>query len=557
MIFRNHLPNTTMEAKRFVSHYFFLSQSTIDYLKSLKEEFGFNGLGGAVFYRTYSRAIMKESFDYERIYKRIHPEGTQEDWADCVIRVVEGVISIRKDFLLKNELEWNDEEWQEYAREFADYMYHMRFLPPGRGLYACGTDYMYTRGAAACYNCASVETTDLVKSATWTMDMLMCGAGVGFDTSWNGKVLTPNKQDTELFQIPDSREGWVEALGRMLKAYVEGGKFPVYDYSLVRAKGLPIKGFGGIASGPEPLRKLLRRVEAYMDAFVSKGDKEQIFEKLLRDLREEDSSWMQEKEFEEYVEKVKSTCKNNEKQYSITRVVVDIFNAIGACVVAGNIRRSSEIALGEPEDKVFLHLKDYTMNPERQVIGWCSNNSLRLTKTEDFHMLPEIAKRMADNGEPGIFNLLNVKRYGRVGHRKEEWTREYEEDQATVCNPCGEICNCSYEVCNLSEIFPTRCLDSGNKFSEEVFFKATRFATFYSSTISLLPTHRIETNKIIAKNRRIGVSLSGIADFYDTKGMTELTRLIRLGYKEVRQENIKKSRRSRSSTIDTCNMYQA
>lgn len=202
-----------------------------------------------------------------------------------------------------------------------------------------------------------------------------------------------------------------------------------------------------------------------------------------------------------------------------TRCVADIMNAIGACVVAGNVRRSAQIALGSVDDQTFLELKDYTKHPERAQIGWMSNNTVVLEKNEDFQKLPLIAKHIKDNGEPGIMNLINVQKYARYGEKA--------EDKAWLANPCSEIALESFELCNLAEVFHARCED------EAAFYKALEFATFYASTVALLPTHRNETNEIILKNRRIGVSLSGIADMLDELGTAELTRRLRKGYKLV------------------------
>ena len=102
-----------------------------------------------------------------------------------------------------------------------------------------------------------------------------------------------------------------------------------------------------------------------------------------------------------------------------------------------------------------------------------------------------------------------------------------------------EIPLCNFELCNLSETFPPRCAN------KERFFQAMKFATFYSSTVSLLPTHRPETNAILTKNRRIGVSISGIAqwvsgevpDGWGEMNYTKATRFLRDGYGIVRSEN--------------------
>ena len=98
-------------------------------------------------------------------------------------------------------------------------------------------------------------------------------------------------------------------------------------------------------------------------------------------------------------------------------------------------------------------------------------------------------------------------------------------------NPCSEINLEPYEYCNLSEIFPSRC----NSYEEIV--NAAKIATFYASTISLLSTHWSFSNNIIAKNRRIGVSISGIADFHDKYGFTQLTSMLKNLYRIVREEN--------------------
>jgi len=101
------------------------------------------------------------------------------------------------------------------------------------------------------------------------------------------------------------------------------------------------------------------------------------------------------------------------------------------------------------------------------------------------------------------------------------------------------------ELCNLSEVFPPRC----NGVMDLI--KSLTHATFYSSTVALLATHRPETNAIIAKNRRIGVSLSGIAQWASMKAdtdmgkywgdmnYTKLTTYLRRGYKTVKEENIR------------------
>ncbi|MDD3591151.1 MAG: fused protease/ribonucleoside-triphosphate reductase [Sulfurovum sp.] len=449
-----------------VKERFSLDAAFCDGLHKRKAHFGFGGFGEAVYYRTYSR---------------MKADGSQEHWADTVIRAVNGVMSIRKNHCVVNRLAWDERSWQRYAQKLAAAMFEMKWLPPGRGLWIMGTEYIYERGAAALNNCGAVDTTDLALAADWAMDMLMCGVGVGFNTAWKGEnVAIPDKTAPFFYSIPDSREGWVSSVRLLIESYTAGKAWPVFDYSGIRPEGSPIRGFGGTASGPAPLRELHRRMEKTLDRF----------------------------------------CRG---EIDTTRCTVDIMNEIGACVVAGNVRRSAQIALGSADDQTFLGLKDYTRYPERAEIGWISNNTVVLEKTEDFERMPMIAEHIRDNGEPGIMNLINVQRYGRYG--------EPAEEKAWLTNPCSEIPLESFELCNLAEVFPSRCN------SEAAFYEALEFATFYASTVALLPTHRPESNAVIVRNRRIGVSLSGIADMLDELGAAELTRRLRKGYKLVVSAN--------------------
>lgn len=414
---------------RYVDNFFKLSDSTKLHIKSLDSPFP-TAVGEIVYYRTYSRR---------------KKDGSQEHWADTVIRVTEGILSVRKDYYLKHNLGWNDEEWQQFGSEFAEYMFNMKFLPPGRGLWAMGTEYMYERGSAALNNCGACTCKDLILGATWTMDMLMCGVGVGAAVDWEGEVVIPDKSRYVHHVIADSREGWVNSLKHLLQAYIpdsEGKtlKFPKFDYSKVRKKGASIRGFGGTASGPGPLQDLHFRVEWFLDTYIKYKDThspdcvadlfEAFYEKgFYLGMPPGDSS---RERFEKQHKQIKYSRKI---KYDKTRCCADIINSIGVCVVAGNVRRSAEILLGDPDDDTFLNLKNNERDPSRQDICWMSNNSVRLDQTWQFsEFIPAIAERIRNNGEPGVINLKNIQRYGRFG--REAGSKGIIEDQATVSNPC-------------------------------------------------------------------------------------------------------------------------
>jgi ribonucleoside-triphosphate reductase len=469
-----------------VTERFILNESTIREIRDMTPKFGFNGLGEVVFRRTYSR--------------------DNETWHDVVIRVIQGIMSIRQEHFARNTLLWDETEWQVRAHDMAISMFKMEWLPPGRGLWICGTEYVYNRGGMALANCGATDTKDdLVLSARWTMDALTLGVGVGFSTTWKGEATQPDKKDYKMMTIEDSREGWCDSLSQLMCSYIYSkrfgkNKFPKFDYSLLRPKGDPIKGFGGIASGCEPLIKLHNDVEYYLDNFC-----------------------------QGYI-----TVNDINKKYDHTRLVADIFNSIGVCIVSGNVRRSAELCLGSAKDDTFMNLKNYTLNPERQGHGWMSNNSVIMTHEDDcddFTYIPEMARRIIDNGEPGMVNAVNMGKYARSGKHK--------TDRGTLVNPCSEICLESYELCILAETFPTRCSNY------QVFQKALQHATFYASSVNLLATHSYDTNAIVSRNRRIGVSISGIAQWvsgecdkgWGEMNYTRLTQILRQSYPIVVGEN--------------------
>lgn len=459
---------------------FYLSPEFKNRLKSQKENFG-SVFGEAVYYRTYSRSI----------------NGIQEKWADTVLRVVEGVLSIHLDYHNKHHLAWDVKYYTGIAHKMAQYMFDMKFLPAGRGLWAMGTDQVYNKGSAALYNCAATKTDNICEDACWTMDMLMNGCGVGARLPSNNVNITmPIKNTGYVYCVDDSREGWVRALFYLLNSYYSDkkgrlGQYHTFDFSLIRPAGQQLKTFGGISSGSQPLIDLLRNVENVLDRRVA-------------------------------------------NEITHMRCVADIINFIGCCVVAGNIRRSSEILMIDSQAESyneFLDLKNYNKNPERMNFGYMSNNSVVLSQTKEFSArLPEIAQRIKNNGEPGFMNLLNIQKYGRYGQVK--------EDKADMVNPCGEIALEHRETCNLSEVFPTRTSDLDD------FLTACKLATFYCKTISLLPTHHKSTNTVIARNRRIGVSISGVTEFMARYGMATVIKYLRAGYRCVDDFDIEFSSKS-------------
>ncbi len=508
-----------------VVHKYELPDDIEERIRSIKHEFGYGGLSQAVYVRTYSQ---RNEF------------GIKEKFPDTIIRVVKGILSIAKDFRICNGLEWNENYWNDIAYRLGRAMMNMQFLPPGRGLWIAGTEYSYTRGSAAFNNCGFVSLNEgLIIAVCWTMDLLMCGCGIGFDVNCNeefNSFVVPNPEsERRCYIIHDSREGWVKSVYLLLDSYFSG-IYTIFDYSRLRKEGDPIRGFGGESSGPDPLRILHKRIRIFIECYI-KCKTYDNFESIVQMTSQHidifpESNIIERPSLLFALDSLLNftDAQKEQKTYASSRLICDIFNAVGICIIAGNVRRSSEIALGSISDVEFRNLKDHDLNPERSVISWMSNNTVCLDTTEDFELLPNIANRIISNGEPGIFNRLNVKRYGRV-LRREPIGREAEEDKAIGLNPCGEISLESFELCNLAEVFPTRCS------SLDEMHEATFLATLYSSTVSLLPSHWINTNRVIARNRRIGISLSGIIEQIDRTSATDFTKLCRSLYKIVRRTN--------------------
>ena len=445
---------------------FELTDAFMDKYKRKRAPFGFNGLGELVYMRTYSR---------------IKENGKNEMWWETVQRVVEGTYNMQKRHIERYELGWNAWQAQRSAQEMYDRIFNMKFLPPGRGLWAMGTPITEDKGIyAALNNCAFVSTAtlkeDLSRPFCFLMDASMLGVGVGFDTKGAGEIIIKgcdSNRDDELYIIPDTREGWVESVKRLIESYFMGTAPMKFDYSQVRAEGEPIKGFGGVSSGPEPLKEVHESLAKTLEANV--GD-----------------------------------------PISIT-TIVDIMNLIGKCVVAGNVRRTAEIVFGDPNSDEYLNLKNYKKNPHREQYGWTSNNSIYAELGMDY---TKASERITDNGEPGFAWLDNMKEYSRMRNGKDN-----KDHRVAGGNPCLEQSLESYELCCLVETFPS------NHDSLEDYIQTLKYAYLYAKTVTLGKTHWPETNRVMLRNRRIGCSVSGIAQFVaNPGGIHKLRKWLEQGY---------------------------
>lgn len=420
-----------------------------------------------------------------RTYSRLKSDGSRETWQDVCRRVVEWVFSVLQDHHQRQHLPWDELKMHQKAAAMFDSLFYMRFTPPGRGLFAAGAT-ISDHHSGALQNCSFISTGDYddghpSQPYTLAMSQLMLGVGVGFDNgaaARNQDVFQPVGDSIE-FRIPDTREGWCQALGLLLDSYLLRSSRPVaFNYDDIRPKGAPISTMGGTASGPEPLRQLLEQVRTLLTAQVgSKMD---------------------------------------------TVIIADICNLIGRCVVSGNVRRSAEIFLAGAGDLALPHLKNPAVFPGRQDWSWASNNSIVITDDDDLESIftDELVDRLVENGEPGFIFIDNARNFGRFG----DGEGYIEEPRIQGCNPCGEMMLESGECCTLAEVFISNCA------SLDEFIAACSAAHTYCKAVTLKPTPWKKTNQVMQRNRRIGIGLSGVTDFADARSLDELVEWAGLGY---------------------------
>ena len=465
---------------------FRLSDDFVSSYKNKKAPFGYrdaagNSVGEITFLRTYSRKKQ---------------DGTKETWTDVCERVINGMYSLQKDHCRKNRLPWNGVKAQSSAKEAFDRLFNLKWTPPGRGLWIMGTPLVNIhKNSAALQNCAFVSTSEMTKDNpaepfTFLMEASMLGIGVGFDDKGSDKDFNIYKPLDKVFVdvIADDRESWARATGDLINSYLKPDQPTIeFDYSLIRPYGSPIATFGGTASGPEPLMKLHKKIKKM---FEGRGG-----------------------------------------QKLTTVDIADIGNLIGVCVVSGNVRRSAELFIGRNTED-FLNLKNPEVFPERNSYdpsdpghGWMSNNSIETKVGAD---ISNIIDSIALNGEPGVIWMDMSQQYGRLADppNNKDW-------RVAGYNPCAEQSLESYECCTLVETYLNR------HDSLEDYKRTLKFAYLYAKTVTLLPTHWEKTNAIMQRNRRIGASMSGIANFADINGMPILRQWMNSGYETIkRYDNI-------------------
>lgn len=398
-------------------------------------------LGYITFKRTYARRVKENDIN-----------SPTEEFDQTILRIIKACrTQLNIGFTAAEE------------QELFEILYQLKGSVAGRFWWQLGTKTVDRLGLLSLQNCAFTIVNDPIRPFVWAMDALMLGSGVGYNIQreyvnqlpkLKGKLKIERKDVKDAdFIVPDSREGWIKLLAKTLKAHFYSGEGFTYSTMLIRGNGAPIHGFGGTASGPEILCTGIAEIHNILNSRAKKK---------LRPI----------------------DC-------------LDIMNLIGQIVVAGNVRRSAQIAIGDPDDIEFLKAKRWDLGP---IPNWraMSNNSVAANDTSE--LAPEFWQTYAQ-GEPyGLINLPLSRLVGRLGDTK------YPDPRVAGYNPCAEQSLEDKETCCLADIF----LPKIN--SKQELFKVATYLYRINKHSLTLPCHLKDTEEIVHKNMRMGIGVTGLRE---------------------------------------------
>ena len=405
-----------------------------------KKETPWGEIGYITYKRTYARRLNEEDVN-----------SPTEEFSDTINRIVNACrIQLKVGFT-------DDEE-----KELGELLYTLKGSVAGRFLWQLGTKTVDKLGLLSLQNCAFTTVNHPIDPFTWTMEALMLGSGVGYNIQKHNVYSLPKLREEKInvirldeksadYIVPDTRQGWIKLLGKVLKAHFYNGESFTYSTELLRSKGAIIKSFGGVSSGPEELCKGIDLINTILNDRV--GQK-------LRPI----------------------DC-------------LDIMNIIGWIVVSGNIRRSAQIAIGDYDDVEFLKAKRWDLGA---IPNWraMSNNSIICDNSTK--LLNEFWETY-EQGEPyGLINIELSRKTGRIGDT------QYPDPDVEGFNPCGEQSLVNKETCCLAEVFLP------NIETKEELYKIVKYLYRINKHSLMLPCHLKETEQIVHKNLRMGIGMTGI-----------------------------------------------
>ena len=333
---------------------------------------------------------------------------------------------------------------------------------------------------ARLYNCC-VSYCDRLRFFQESFWLLLCGCGVGFSVQKHHvekiPIFSDRKEESKLYVVPDSIEGWADALGVLLSSYFGGGDFPQYEgydvefnYSRIRPEGSKLNSSSGKAPGPKPLKNALRKISELLNARIEEG------QERLRP--------------------------------------IDAYDAVmhaSDAVLSGGVRRSATICLFSPDDLEMATAKTgnwFNENPQR---GRSNNSALLVRDETSYEQFESLMESVKEYGEPGFV-----------------WSDSTE----LMVNPCVEIAmwpvcevtgESGWEFCNLCEI-------NGKKVKSEEDFAIAAKAAAIIGTLQAGYDHfeylGDVTDRIVKREALLGVSITGMMDSPDILFNSKLQRKI-------------------------------
>ncbi|OHT67806.1 ribonucleoside-triphosphate reductase, adenosylcobalamin-dependent [Mycobacteroides chelonae] len=426
---------------------------------------------------------------YNRTYSRTKPDGTRETWPETVQRVVDGNLALVPE---RYQLSSERDDLLRLMGEF-------KILPAGRHLWASGV-----KNAQHLFNCWVAGWTEKPSDHfEFTFMRLMEGGGVGanysnrflkdyppiqhflkveivcdpehpdYETLKDAGVLS-DRYDSDWegsYPIEDSREGWAAALADLIDTHYRAETVHlnrVYDVSRVRHAGARLKTFGGRASGPLPLAKMLIQVC-----------------KILSD-------------------------GNGHQLDGISAMEID--HEIAQCVVAGGVRRSARMSMMHWNDR---QIREFINCKAESGSHWTTNISVEVDdefwhETRDsepnvaLDVLGAVALGAVRNGEPGMWDSS----LSNVG-----------EPNTVVCtNPCGEITLEPWEPCNLGHVNLAAFVNEYGQVNNWDLYKAHQLMTRFLIRATFASVSDPKSREVLDRNRRIGVGHLGVASYLAMTG---------------------------------------
>lgn len=400
-----------------------------------------------------------QDYTFVAKYARYLPEKKRrETWPESVARVKGMMLEQYADIPEVHE----DIEWA------YDMMLKKRCLGSQRALQFGGSPIM--KHNARMYNC-TVSFIDRLRFFQECMYLLLCGCGTGFSVQTHHVEKLPNliksKSGTKKYVIPDTIEGWSDAIGILVSSYFDqdelfpeySGKNVQFDYSQIRPAGAPIGSGSGKAPGPEPLKNALANIRKILD-------------KALKELEFANGDARKLKPIQAY----------------------DIVMHSSDAVISGGVRRSATICVFSPHDEEMAKAKTgnwFIENPQR---GRSNNSALLLRDETTPEQFAELMQSVREFGEPGFV---------------------FSDSTELVVNPCVEIGmwpvdettgESGWQGCNLSTV------NCAKVKTEEDFYEAVRAAAVIGSLqagftkFDYLGEH---TERIYAREALLGVSATG------------------------------------------------